>query len=107
MSFGERLKKIRKSNGLTQEEFAAKIGVTRSPIAASELGKSKLQTITINRICELFDINQDWLLTGNGQMHNTFDIPEDELKQLISVYSKLPESSREKFLSLLIDLQDS
>lgn len=101
MNFSERLKKIRKETGLTQEEFAISIGITRSPIASAELGKSKLQPLAIRKICETYNINEKWLQTGDGDMKNTYDIPEEEIKNLLDVYSKLPKSSRKKFLSFL------
>lgn len=104
MDFSERLKKVRKETGLTQEEFAIAIGVTRSPIAAAESGKSKLQPLAIRKICELYSINEKWLQTGDGSMRNTYNIPDDELKNLLDVYSKLPESSRKKFISFLDEL---
>lgn len=104
MDFSERLKKVRKETGLTQEEFAAAIGVTRSPIAAAESGKSKLQPLTIRTICELYNINQEWLQTGNGSMRNLYNISDDELKNLLDVYSKLPDSLRKKFISFLDEL---
>lgn len=103
-SFNERLKQIRRETGLTQEEFAKSIGVTRSPIAAAEAGKSKLQPLAIRRICELYDINESWLVNGNGHMRDTYDIPDNELKKLLDVYSKLPEISRQKFVNFLEDL---
>lgn len=104
MDFSERLKKVRKETGLTQEEFATAIGVTRSPIAAAESGKSKLQPLAIRKICELYNINEKWLQTGEGSMRNTYNIPDDELKNLLDVYSKLPESSRKKFIGFLYEL---
>lgn len=104
MDFGERLKKVRKETGLTQKEFAAAIGVTRSPIASAESGKSKLQPMAIRKICELYNINGEWLQTGEGSMRNTYNIPDDELKNLLEVYSKLPESLRKKLISFLEEL---
>ena len=104
MNFGERLKKVRKETGLTQEEFALAIGVTRSPIAAAESGKSKLQPLAIRKICELYNINEEWLQTGEGSMKNTYNIPDEELKSLLDVYSKLSPSLRKKFISFLDEL---
>lgn len=104
MNFSERLKKVRKETGLTQEEFATAIGVTRSPIAAAESGKSKLQPLAIRKICELYNINEKWLQAGEGSMRNTYNIPDDELKNLLEVYSKLPETSRKKFIGFLDEL---
>lgn len=104
MNFAERLKKIRKETGLTQEEFALSIGVTRSPIASAESGKSKLQPLAVRKICETYNINEKWLQTGEGSMRDTYDIPEEELKNLLDIYSKLPEPSRKKFISFLDSL---
>lgn len=104
MSFAERLKKVRKETGLTQEDFASSIGVTRSPIASAESGKSKLQPLAIRTICEIYKVNEKWLQTGEGNMHNTYDIPEEELNNLLDVYSKLPVKARKKFLNFLDEL---
>ena len=104
MNFGERLKKVRRETGLTQSDFAIAIGITRSPIASAESGKSKLQPLTIRKICELYDINEKWLRNGEGSMRNTYNIPNDELKNLLNVYSKLPESLRVKFIDFLYEL---
>lgn len=104
MTYGERLKQIRKGTGLSQQEFAESIGVSRSPIAFAESGKSKLQPLAVHRICELYDINENWLLTGEGNMRTVYDIPSEELKNLLEIYSKLPEISRKKFVSFLQDL---
>ena len=37
-------------------------------------------------------------------MRNTYNIPDDELKNLLEVYSKLPESLRKKLISFLEEL---
>lgn len=104
MDFGERLKQARKSTGLSQEEFARRIGISRNPIASAEIGKSKLHSTTITRICEMFGINEEWLSEGVGEMKNIYGIPENELQTLLETYSKLPEPSRKKFLDFLSEL---
>ena len=104
MDFSERLKKVRKETGLTQAEFAAAIGITRSPIAAAESGKSKLQPLAVRKICEIYGINERWMQTGEGNMRNTYNIPDDELRNLLEVYSKLSEPLRKKFISFLSEL---
>lgn len=101
MEFSERLKKVRKSTGLSQEEFAKKVGVTRNPIASAEIGKSRLYPATIHRIAETFNINEEWLSEGKGKMENTYGLEDDELKNLLSTYSKLTPQTRQKFLGFL------
>lgn len=104
MEYCQRLKKIRKETGLTQEEFATSIGITRSPIAAAESGKSRLQPLAVRKICETYNVNEKWLQSGEGSMRNTYNIPEEEINALLDIYSKLPESSRKKFISFLDSL---
>lgn len=57
-----------------------------------------------NKVDESNQIFNDGLLRTGGSFINTHSIPEDELKDLLDVYSKLPESLRKKFLCFLEDL---
>lgn len=62
----ERLKKIRKSLDLTQQEFANRIGIARGNIAAYEVGKNAPSDAVISLICREFNVNENWLRTGAG-----------------------------------------
>ena len=65
---GERIKQIRTSLNLTQEEFAIKLGMGSSSIAAFESGRP-IKNRIIKEICKIFKINEDWLRTGEGEMY--------------------------------------
>lgn len=69
----ERLKKIRKTLDLTQQEFANRIGVARANIASYEVGKSNLSDAVISLICREFSVNEKWLRYGEGDMFNSSD----------------------------------
>lgn len=62
----ERLKKIRKSLDLTQQEFANRIGIARGNIAAYEVGKNAPSDAVISLICREFNVDEEWLRTGVG-----------------------------------------
>lgn len=68
----ERLKKLRKSLDLTQQEFADKIGIARGNIGAYEVGKNAPSDAVISLICKTdFSrgrVNENWLRTGEGDM---------------------------------------
>lgn len=66
----ERIKKLRKELKMTQKDFAEKIKVSPNSIARYELGDRKPSDAIINSICREFDINEDWLRTGKGEMHS-------------------------------------
>ncbi len=58
----ERLKHLRKSKNLTQENFAEIIGVSRTAVAKWENGYAEPTLQNIVRISEMFDISSDYLL---------------------------------------------
>ena len=64
----ERLKKLRKHLGITQQEFADKIGVKRNSYANYETGRNTPIDAIIVSICREFDVNEEWLRTGEGEM---------------------------------------
>lgn len=62
----ERIKKLRKSLELTQQEFAEKIGTNRNNIAGYETGKRSPSEAVISLICREFNVSETWLRTGEG-----------------------------------------
>lgn len=62
----ERIKKIRKDNGMTQTEFGLRIGVKGNTITNYETGLRNPSDAIIKAICREFGINELWLRTGEG-----------------------------------------
>lgn len=71
----KRVKELRKALGLSGEKFGARLGVQRNAISRIETGKSNLTEQNILSICREFNVNEDWLRTGEGEMF----LPMDEL----------------------------
>ncbi len=76
----DRIKKIRKAVGLTQKEFAEKLGLKQNTIATYEMGRISVSDAVIISICREFGINEVWLRTGEGGDEN--------------MYKKLPDEDR-------------
>lgn len=93
----DRIKDIRKKEGLSQQKFADKLGIARGNIAAYEVGKNAPSDAVISLICSKFNVNKDWLLTGKGDM---YDVPEDEVAAVVS--GLLEEDN--PFYDLIIDI---
>ena len=68
MTFGERIKNLRKALGLTQQEFADRIGTTRNNIAGYETGRREPSAAAINLIIAKLNVNEAWLRVGEGEM---------------------------------------
>lgn len=64
----ERIKKLRKALDLTQQEFANRLGLKQNTVATYEMGRSVPSDPTINNICKEFNVNEDWLRGGSGEM---------------------------------------
>ena len=64
----ERLKQLRKTLGITQQEFADKIGIKRNSYANYETGRNTPIDAIILSICREFDVNEVWLRNGEGEM---------------------------------------
>lgn len=72
----ERLKELRKKINLSQENFGDRLGVTKASISRLESGVNNLTDTMIKLICSEFNVNEDWLRYGIGEMlvANTEDI---------------------------------
>ncbi len=64
MTFKDRLVRLRKGRGLSQEELAAEINVSRQAISKWENGDAMPDVDKIISLADLFDVTIDWLLRG-------------------------------------------
>ena len=62
MTFGEKLKAARKEAGLSQEQFAEKMSVSRSAIAKWESDKGMPDVNNLKVMAQLLDVSVDYLL---------------------------------------------
>ena len=107
MSVGERLQKARKALHLTQVEFGESLGITQSAISAVESGKVKLTDRLAQSIQSNYNINVEWLRTGEGEM--LVEPSEDEqLAQFVGeVLAGRPDDLRRAFLVAMAQLDEN
>lgn len=65
MAFSENLQFIRAQAGVTQEQLAEQLEISRQSVSKWESGQSFPEMDTLLRICDLYDINLDTLLRGS------------------------------------------
>ena len=101
----ERIKKIRRELNLTQQEFAERIGIKRNTIANYETGRNDPVDSVISLICREFNVREEWLRTGEGEMFKPK--PSDILDQLAYKYKLFTFDyvMIEKFLAMPPDLR--
>lgn len=103
----ERLKKLRKTLDLTQQEFADRIGSARDNIAGYETGRRNPSVAVISLICTKFNVNEEWLRTGNGEMF--IELTRDEqIEHFVGDALKSEDDSfKKKFIAMLAALDES
>ncbi len=74
----ERIRQLRKELGLNQTDFGERIGVKQGSVAGYESGARTPIDAVITSICREFDVNEDWLRTGEGEMFKERS-PSDEV----------------------------
>ncbi len=113
----ERIKILREELGLSMEKFGGRIGLTRSAISKIESGSNPSDQ-TIISICREFNVNEEWLRNGKGDMF--LDFSEDEftkaaamlsndafVRSLIIEYWKLDDDSKNLFRNFIHRLSDN
>ena len=93
----QRLRELRKTLNLNQTEFGNRIGVKQSTITGYETGKRIPLDSVIFSICREFNVNEDWLRSGEGDM---FLPQEDEVSEIVS--HLLDESN--PFYDMILDI---
>lgn len=64
----KRVNEVRKELGRTQVEFAKKIGLSQGTLSGIEKGDVSVTERNIQAICKEFNVNEEWLRTGEGEM---------------------------------------
>ena len=117
-----RIKTLRKEMlKLSQDEFGSNIGMSRSNVANIEVGRIKLTERNIKDICEKYNVNEDWLRTGNGDpliellQEDEYTIAAAELSrdgdeiamQAVIEYWKLDEDRKKIFRDFIIHIVEN
>lgn len=84
MSYGERIKQVRRALHLTLEKFGGRLGVTKTAISNLENSSRNLTDQMAKAICREFNVNYEWLMTGDGPMFS--ELPASVLEELCKVY---------------------
>lgn len=83
MIFSEKLQLIRKNKGLTQEELAEKLSVSRQAVAKWESGQVYPEITNLIQISDLFNVTVDYLVRDQECMISCADESNENIEQLI------------------------
>lgn len=83
----ERITEIRKALDLSMEAFGASLGVTRSAISRIENGVVNVTNQMFAAICREYNVNEEWLKTGKGEMFNALTKQEQAARLVGKAFS--------------------
>ena len=101
----KRLKELRKTLGLTQQQFASDIGLGKSSIGNIENGVINLTDRNISVICSKYNVNEQWLRTGEGEKFTELNVDEEITFMLGALLSENC-SQKKEFIKLMLSLDN-
>lgn len=102
MTTNERIKVVRSKLGLSQAKFAKAISISNGYIAGIELGKRNVNERIIKLIAITFNVSEEWLKNGNGDMFN--EKPNQIAELAYATFKELKPEYQEYVLSQIEQL---
>lgn len=105
-TINRRIKQVRESLQLTQTQFSQIISLSSGYLAGVETEKRKANDRIIKLICSSFNVSEDWLRTGNGEMFSKNT--DKQFTKLLSLFKELNPQYQDyilKQINLLLDMQ--
>ena len=103
----DRIKLIRKSKNLTQSCFGEKIGVKGNTVTNYETGLRNPTDAVIHSICREFDVNEEWLRNGTGEMFIQ-KTKDEEISEMLADVQKLEDDEfKHRLISALAQLDEN
>ena len=103
----QRIKQLRRSLNLTQQDFAERIGLKQNSIALIESGKRNISNQAVLSICREFNVNETWLRTGDGEMFNALSRDEQIAYRLGAMLAGQGDTIQKRLIAALSDLDES
>ena len=108
MTINQRVKQVRQSLNLSQAKFAKSLSMSNGYIAGIELERNNVNDRIVKLICFTFNVNENWLKTGIGEMFNSEDNQLTDLA--VSTFKDLKPQYKEyilKQIEQLLEIQEN
>jgi transcriptional regulator with XRE-family HTH domain len=96
-TIGTRIRAARRVRGLTQDELADKVGVSRSAVAQWETGRTGQVTGNLSRIAAILEVNVEYLMSGDDK-HAAGDVRQGDELALLRLYRECDPEDRQMLL---------
>ncbi|MGO0907702.1 helix-turn-helix domain-containing protein [Clostridioides difficile] len=100
-----RIKELRKAKHLSQKEFGEALNLSQNHISSVEKGIRTITERTISDICDKYNVNKEWLLTGHGEMFKDIleglDIKNKEIEEFARLFYEVDDETKEYVIGLM------
>ena len=100
----ERMKELRKALKMTQQELADTLHIKRTNIGNYESGVSSPTDSVIALICKEFNVSEDWLRNGEGEMFIPMTLDEEIASFIGGIQADIEPTFQKRFISALAKL---
>nr|DAI51266.1 MAG TPA: Helix-turn-helix XRE-family like protein [Caudoviricetes sp.] len=100
----DRLRELRKTTGLSQTDFAEKLGCGRGTIKNLEEGKTGISPTFADLVCRIYGCDVVWLETGDGEMFREPTIDEQIAGFVGDVLSEKGDEFQKRVMRILASL---
>ena len=88
------------------DDFGKRIGIGKSSVSTIESGKNNPSDQTVHFICREFNVNENWLRTGEGEMLVPFDRTSEISYFMGSLLREEGDTFKKRFVSALAKLEE-
>lgn len=100
MHIGRKLKELRLSRGWKQTDVADKVGLSRPAISNIESGKRALTLSTLQRFCEVFNIDISYFGISTDAYNEAIDL----VSRIESLFNDLPDAEKDELYRTIMKL---
>ncbi|MDO5111825.1 MAG: helix-turn-helix transcriptional regulator [Clostridia bacterium] len=94
---GARVRKRREELGLTREKMAELAGLSVQFAASIELGKQRMTTESLAKVCRALNISADYILFGSDR-----PVPAHDLNAMLTPLDKREREQAEQLLAIFV-----
>ncbi|WP_027296437.1 helix-turn-helix domain-containing protein [Robinsoniella sp. KNHs210] len=105
MNANERVKYLRTTLNINQEQLGKAIGISKSGISAIENGTRNVTEKHIKLIANAYNINEEWLRNGTGEMFEQLTEQEKVMKYTAYLLKDTESSIAESIKNLIVTYQ--
>lgn len=100
---GKRIAEIRRSNKVTQEALADRLGVSPKHISHTECGTSSLSLKNLIEFCNLFGCSLDYIIFGKTENTALSKLP-DEISNILYTGTEQDINRLNRYLQIYVEL---